>query len=83
MAHVPTRRTVLSKVSALVALAGGMAAPAFAIDYADGLVRVCVQSAIPHPEAAALLREYMTQAGLPVPPAGRTLDSICITEVCR
>ena len=54
-----------------------------AIDYADGLVRVGVQSAIPHPEAAALLREYMTQAGLPVPPAGRTLDSICITEVCR
>jgi len=54
-----------------------------AIDYADGLVRVGVQSAIPHPEAAALLRDYMRQAGLAVPPAGRTLDSICITDLCR
>jgi ankyrin repeat protein len=54
-----------------------------AIDYADGLVRVGVQSAIPHPEAAALLREYMTKAGLKVPPPGRTLDSICVTDLCR
>jgi hypothetical protein len=54
-----------------------------AIDYADGLVRVGVQSAIAHPEAAALLRQYMTEAGLPVPPAGRTLDSICVTDICR
>jgi ankyrin repeat protein len=54
-----------------------------AIDYADGLVRVGVQSAIPHPEAAALLRDYMKKAGLKVPPAGRTLDSICITDLCR
>ncbi len=55
-----------------------------AIDYADGLVRVGVQSAIPHPEAAALLREYMQKAGLKVPPPGRTLDSICVTPgLCR
>jgi ankyrin repeat protein len=54
-----------------------------AIDYADGLVRVGVQSAIPHPETAGLLRKLMTDAGLPVPPAGRTLDSICITEACE
>jgi ankyrin repeat protein len=54
-----------------------------AIDYADGLVRVGVQSAIPQPEAAALLREYMTKAGLPVPAVGRTLDSICVTDICR
>jgi hypothetical protein len=54
-----------------------------AIDYADGLVRVGVQSAIAHPEAAALLRELMLDAGLEVPPAGRTLDSICITEICQ
>ena len=54
-----------------------------AIDYADGLVRVGVQSAIPHPEAAALLRDYMKKAGLKVPPAGRTLDSICVTDLCR
>jgi ankyrin repeat protein len=54
-----------------------------AIDYADGLVRVGVQSAIPQPEAAALLREYMIKAGLPVPSVGRTLDSICVTDICR
>src|SRR5690606_15510290 len=52
-----------------------------AIDYADGLVRVGVQSAIPHPETAALLRRLMEERGLPVPPEGRTLDSICITAV--
>jgi ankyrin repeat protein len=54
-----------------------------AIDYADGLVRVGVQSAEPHPEASALLRKLMTAKGLKVPPAGRTLDSICITKVCQ
>src|SRR5206468_1865382 len=53
------------------------------IDYADGLVRVGVQSAIPHPETAALLRKLMENAGLPVPPAGRTLESICITDACE
>jgi ankyrin repeat protein len=52
------------------------------IDYADGLVRVGVQSAIPHPETAALLREFMLARGLEPPPEGRTLDSICIVEVC-
>ncbi len=52
------------------------------IDYADGLVRVGVQSAIPHPETAELLREFMIEAGLDTPPAGRTLESICIVEVC-
>jgi ankyrin repeat protein len=53
-----------------------------AIDYADGLVRVGVQSAIGHPEAAQLLRKLMMAQGLPVPPVGRTLDSICITDAC-
>lgn len=52
------------------------------IDYADGLVRVGVQSAIPHPETAEVLRELMEEAGLETPPAGRTLESICIVEVC-
>jgi ankyrin repeat protein len=52
------------------------------IDYADGLVRVGVQSAIPHPETAAVLRELMIAQGLDVPPADRTLESICIVEVC-
>jgi len=53
------------------------------VDYADGLVRVGVQSAIPHPETGMLLRKLMTEKGLPTPPAGRTLESICITEVCQ
>jgi ankyrin repeat protein len=53
------------------------------VDYADGLVRVGVQSAISHPEAGLLLRKLMTEAGLEAPPVGRTLESICITEVCE
>jgi len=54
-----------------------------AIDYADGLVRVGVQSAIPHPETAALLRKLMVERHIPVPPEGRTLESICITDICK
>ena len=54
-----------------------------ALDYADGLVRFGVQSAVPRPEAAALLRKLMTERGLPVPPANRNVDSICIVEICR
>jgi ankyrin repeat protein len=53
------------------------------VDYADGLVRVGVQSAIPHPETGLLLRKLMTAAGLPAPPVGRTLESICITGACE
>ena len=52
------------------------------VDYADGLVRVGVQSAIAHPEAGLLLRKLLTAAGLPAPPVGRTLESICITDAC-
>jgi ankyrin repeat protein len=52
------------------------------IDYADGLVRVGVQSAIAHPETAKLLRDLMLEAGLDPPPEGRTLESICIVDVC-
>lgn len=52
------------------------------IDYADGLVRVGVQSAIAHQETAALLRRLMEEAGVETPPEGRTLESICIVEVC-
>ena len=54
-----------------------------AVDYADGLVRVGVQSAIAHPEAGLLLRKLMAAQGLPVPAVGRTLESICITEACE
>ena len=53
------------------------------VDYADGLVRVGVQSAIPHPETGLLIRKLMTAAGLEAPPMGRTLESICITDVCQ
>ena len=53
------------------------------VDYADGLVRVGVQSAIAHPETGLLLRKLMTAAGLQAPPVGRTLESICITDVCQ
>jgi uncharacterized protein len=53
------------------------------VDYADGLVRVGVQSAIPHPETGLLLRKLMIAAGLPAPPMGRTLESICVTDVCE
>ncbi len=54
-----------------------------AIDYADGLVRVGVQSSIPHPEPSALLRRMITERGLAVPPEGRTRASICIAQLCR
>lgn len=53
------------------------------VDYADGLVRVGVQSAIGHPEAGLLLRKLMAAKGMPAPPMGRTLESICITEACE
>jgi uncharacterized protein len=53
------------------------------VDYADGLVRVGVQSAIAHPETGLLLRKLLIAAGLPAPPVGRTLESICITEACE
>jgi hypothetical protein len=52
------------------------------VDYADGLVRVGVQSAIAHPETGLLLRKLMLDAGMEAPPIGRTLESICITEAC-
>jgi hypothetical protein len=54
-----------------------------AVDYADGLVRVGVQSAVPHPEAAALMRKMMTDRGMPVPPVNRNSDSICVVDLCQ
>ena len=41
-----------------------------------------MQSAIAHPETAAVLLELMEEAGVDTPPIGRTLESICIVEVC-
>lgn len=54
-----------------------------ALDYADGLVRVGVQSAVARPETATLLRTLMEERGFPVPPANRTIQSICITPICQ
>ncbi len=52
------------------------------LDYADGLVRIGTQSPIPHPETAKLIHELMVKQGLPAPPVGRTLDTICDFETC-
>jgi ankyrin repeat protein len=54
-----------------------------ALDYADGLVRVGVQSATARPETAALLRKLMIERGLPVPPPDRVIESVCIVEICK
>ena len=48
------------------------------IDWARGLVRVGVQSAIPHPDAAALLARLMTERNIPIPPPPSS--SICLTR---
>jgi ankyrin repeat protein len=47
------------------------------IDWARGLVRVGVQSAIPHPDAEKLLVKLMTEKGLTVP--APPTDSRCLT----
>jgi len=53
------------------------------VDYADGLIRIGTQSAIIQPEAGALLRKLMIERGIPAPPAGRTLESVCLGgELC-
>jgi ankyrin repeat protein len=53
-----------------------------ALDYAEGLVRVGVQSAVERPEAVALIRKLMTERGMKVPPANRTINSICVVALC-
>jgi ankyrin repeat protein len=53
------------------------------LDYSEGLVRVGVQSAIPHPETAKLIRKMLADRGLPVPPENRIVDSICVVEICQ
>ena len=53
------------------------------LDYSEGLVRVGVQSAVPHPETATLIRKLLADRGLPVPPANRIVDSICVVEICQ
>ena len=51
------------------------------IDYTRGLVRVGVQSAIPHPDAEALMAKLMKEKGLEVPP--NFGNSICLTTLCK
>jgi uncharacterized protein len=53
------------------------------VDYADGLIRIGTQSAIVQPEAGTLLRKLMTERGMPTPPPGRTIESVCLApELC-
>ena len=54
-----------------------------AVDYADGLVRAGVQSANAYPETGQYIRKLMQERGIEYPPMNRTLDSICIVEICR
>jgi ankyrin repeat protein len=54
-----------------------------ALDYADGLVRVGVQSAVNHADTAAFIRKLMTDRGMKVPPPNRVVDSICVVEICK
>jgi ankyrin len=54
-----------------------------AIDYAEGLVRVGVQSAVMRPEAAALIRKLMAERNLPAPPIDRTILSVCVVALCQ
>jgi ankyrin repeat protein len=53
------------------------------VDYADGLIRIGTQSAIIQPEAGALLRKLMVERGIPAPPPGRTIETVCLApELC-
>ena len=54
-----------------------------AVDYADGLVRTGVQSAVARPETAALIRKLMADRGMDVPPANRVIESICVVSLCQ
>src|SRR5579883_3141313 len=48
------------------------------LHYAEGLVRVGVQSAIPHPETAAFIKQLMKDKGLAIP--ADITSSICLTK---
>lgn len=51
------------------------------IDYARGLVRVGVQSALAHPDSEALLKKLMEDRGLAIPPPLKS--SICLAIICQ
>jgi ankyrin repeat protein len=52
-----------------------------ALHYAQGLVRVGVQSAIPHPETADTIKQLMAEKGLAIP--ADLTNSICLTKACE
>jgi ankyrin repeat protein len=54
-----------------------------AIDYAEGLVRVGVQSAVVRPDTAALIRKLMAERNMPAPPVERTILSVCVVALCQ
>ena len=54
-----------------------------ALDYAEGLVRVGVQSAVVRTETSALIRKLMADRNMPVPPADRTILSVCVVALCQ
>jgi ankyrin repeat protein len=53
------------------------------IDYAEGLVRVGVQSAVVRPEASALIRKLMAERNIPAPPVERSILSVCVVALCQ
>jgi hypothetical protein len=60
-------------IPVLIAVFGSPAQPALASTVADAVMR----------GAAAAVRDSMRRQGLPTPTEGRTLDSICVTNLCR
>jgi ankyrin repeat protein len=48
------------------------------LHYAQGLARVGVQSALSHPDTEALIKQLMTEKGIPIPPP--ITSSICLTK---
>jgi ankyrin repeat protein len=52
-----------------------------ALDYAQGLVRVGVQSAIAHPATAELIRKLMADRGMEIPEPLKA--SICLAQICK
>jgi ankyrin repeat protein len=51
------------------------------IEYAEGLVRVGVQSALAHPDTEAFIEKLMRDRGIPIPP--RITSSVCLAIVCQ
>ena len=79
---MPLSRRDLGKIALAAIPAAGALGAAYINSKIQG-VRIGVQSAIAHPETSALLRKLMLERNLPVPPEGRTLTSICITDLCK